>query len=142
MTVGLVLSAVGFMSFEPLEFPINVQLGTISLLVTAFATIGTALLFGRGRTKEFLELEIDEGVRKVPTKKKQRTGLQVLMFGIGILAVIESRIEDTTGDRGLIENFFVDGLLGLFGPFLLWIGGALILGRIAAFGPRFFSILF
>ena len=30
-TVGIVLSAVGFMSFEPLEFPINVQLGTISL---------------------------------------------------------------------------------------------------------------
>jgi len=141
-TVGLVLSAVGFMSFEPLEFPINVKLGTISLLVTAFATIGAALLFGRGRTKEFLELEIDEGVRKVPTKKKQRTGLQILMFSIGILAVVESRIEDTTGERGLIENFFVDGLLGLFGPFLLWIGGALILGRIAAFGPRFFSILF
>ena len=82
--------------------------------------------------KGVLELEIDS-VRKVSTKKKQRTGLQVLMFGIGILAVIESRIEDTTGDRGLIENFFVDGLLGLFGPFLLWIGGALILGRIAAF---------
>ncbi len=141
-TVSLVLSAVGFMSFEQLEFPVNVQLGTLSLFFTAFATIGAALLFGRGRTKEFLELEIDEGVRKVPTKKKQRTGLQLLMFGIGILAVLESRIEDTTGDRGLIENFFIDGLIGIFGPFLLWIGGALILGRIASYGPRFFSIIF
>ncbi len=141
-TVSLVLSAVGFMSFEQLEFPVNVQLGTLSLVFTAFATIGAALLFGRGRTKEFLELEIDEGVRKVPTKKKQRTGIQILMFGIGILAVLESRIEDTTGDRGLIENFFIDGLVGIFGPFLLWIGGALILGRIASYGPRFFSIIF
>ena len=83
-----------------------------------------------------------KGVRKVPTKKEaahRPTGLDVRYWNF---IVIESRIEDTTGERGLIENFFVDGLLGLFGPFLLWIGGALILGRIAAFGPRFFSILF
>ena len=66
-TVGLVLSAVGFMSFEPLGL-INVQLGTISLLVTV-STIGAALLFGRGRTKEFLELEIDEGFVKFQPKE-------------------------------------------------------------------------
>ncbi|MDP6857111.1 MAG: FtsX-like permease family protein [Candidatus Thalassarchaeaceae archaeon] len=140
--VRLVLAAVGFMEFEELEFDISVKLGFTSILFTAICTIGAALLFGNNRTKEFLELEIDEGVRKVPTRKKPKTTLHVIMFLIGSIAVFEAWIEDSTGESGFIENFFIDGLIGLFGPFLLWIGGALILGRIASWGPRFFSLMF
>jgi ABC-type antimicrobial peptide transport system permease subunit/uncharacterized protein YjbI with pentapeptide repeats len=140
--VRLVLAAVGFMEFEELEFDINVKLGFTSILFTAICTIGAALLFGNNRTKDFLELEIDEGVRKVPTRKKPKTTLHVIMFLVGSIAVLEAWIEDSTGESGFIENFFIDGLIGLFGPFLLWIGGALILGRIASWGPRFFSLMF
>ncbi|MAK25786.1 MAG: hypothetical protein CMA02_00745 [Euryarchaeota archaeon] len=140
--VRLVLAAVGFMEFEELEFDISVKLGLTSILFTAVCTIGAALLFGNTRTKDFLELEIDEGVRKVPTRKKPKTVLHVIMFLIGLIAVIEAWIEDSTGESGLIDNFFIDGLIGLFGPFLLWIGGALIFGRIASLGPRFFSLMF
>ncbi|MFL2959671.1 MAG: hypothetical protein ACJZ5P_06470 [Candidatus Thalassarchaeaceae archaeon] len=43
---------------------------------------------------------------------------------------------------GISSNFIVDGLLFLFGPFFLWIGGALVLGRIGAAGPRIFTTLF
>ena len=46
------------------------------------------------------------------------------------------------GPKGLSSNFIVDGLLFLFGPFFLWIGGALVLGRIGAAGPRIFTTLF
>ena len=46
------------------------------------------------------------------------------------------------GSGGINSNFIVDGLLFLFGPFFLWIGGALVLGRIGAAGPRIFTTLF
>ena len=39
-------------------------------------------------------------------------------------------------------NFFINGLLDLFGPFALWIGGALLLGRIGARGPQIMQLLF
>ena len=129
------------MEFEELEFDISVKLGLTSILFTAVCTIGAALLFGNSRTKDFLELEIDEGVRKVPTRKKPKTAIHVIMFLVGLVAVIEAWVEDSTGESGLIDNFFIDGLIGLFGPFLLWIGGALIFGRVASFGPRFFCIV-
>ena len=140
--VRLVLAAIGFMEFEELEFDISVKLGFTSILFTAVCTIGAALLFGNSRTKDFLELEIDEGVRKIPTRKKPKTAIHVIMFLIGLIAVLEAWVEDSTGESGFIENFFIDGLIGLFGPFLLWIGGALIFGRIASFGPRFFALIF
>ena len=121
--VRLVLAAVGFMEFEELEFDITVKLGLTSILFTAVCTIGAALLFGNSRTKDFLELEIDEGGRKVPTRKKPKTAIHVIMFLVGLVAVLEAWVEESTGESGFIENFFIDGLVGLFGPFLLLIGG-------------------
>ena len=86
-------------------------------------------------------MEIDEGVRKVRTSRKPRTWLQLLAFGVGLLAAIESCIETAGGwgpwgASGIISGFFVDSLLALFGPFALWIGGALVLGRIGGAAPR------
>ena len=40
------------------------------------------------------------------------------------------------GFKGINSNFIVDGLLFLFGPFFLWIGGALVLGRIGLCGTQ------
>ena len=72
--------------------------------------------------------------------------LHFLSFGIGLLAYAESWIEGnggwgSIGSEGLISNFIVEALLFLLGPFFLWIGGALVLGRIGAAGPRILTAL-
>ena len=43
-------------------------------------------------------------------------------------------------EDGIIQNFFLEGLFGIFGPFLLWIGGALVLGRLGAKGPQIMQL--
>ena len=40
-----------------------------------------------------------------------------------------------------MSNFIVNALLLLLGPFCLWIGGALVLGRIGAAGPNILTAL-
>ena len=120
--------------------------GSVTLLIFS-VTVGITLLFGNSRTTEFLSIEIDEGVRRVAPRKKSRLWLHLLVFFIGILSFAESWIESNggfgpLGSGGINSNFIVDGLLFLFGPFFLWIGGALVLGRIGAAGPRIFTTLF
>ena len=142
----LVLDAVGFMSFRSGDFEVDPTLSGTMMLSVAMLTIGLALLFGRSRTKQYLDLEIEEGVRKVATVREPRRWLHWLMLAIGILAMIESWIEDEEGfgpigPDGLLENFFLDSLVLIFGPFLLWIGGALVLARIGASGPRLMRAL-
>jgi len=142
----LVLDAVGFMSFRTGDFEVDPSLSLTMVLSVAMLTIGLALLFGRSRTKEYLDLEIEEGVRKVVKEREPRRWLHWLMLGIGILAMIESWIEDEEGlgpigPDGLLENFFIDGMVLVFGPFLLWIGGALVLARVGASGPRIMRTL-
>lgn len=147
----VVLDSVGFMSFRSSDFEVNPSLSGGTIFTVAILTIGLALLFGRSRTRQFLEIEIEEGVKKVATTREPRRWLHWTMFSIGILAMLESWIEDNEGvdfgffaigPRGLLENFFLDGVVVLTGPFLLWIGGALILSRIGASGPRLMRKLF
>ena len=45
-------------------------------------------------------------------------------------------------EDGLISSWFVQGLINIFGPFMLWIGGALLLGRLGAAGPRIMQFFF
>ncbi|GIR81123.1 MAG: hypothetical protein CM15mP82_6750 [Methanobacteriota archaeon] len=141
LSVPLILDAVGFMSFEKGDLDVNPTLGLGYTMSVFLLTVGIAYLVARGRTKDFLEMEIDEGVRKVRSTRKPKTWLQVLAFGVGLLAALESYIETRGGwgpwgASGIISGFFVDSLLALFGPFALWIGGALVLGRIGGAAPR------
>ena len=139
--VPLVLSSVGFMAFESLEnVEVNPVLGLGSTIITAAATLGLALLFGRSRSKEFIELEIEEGVKKVREVSKPKRWLHWLMFIIGAIAATDTWLEMNGSEDGLNSNWFIEGLLGLFGPFLLWIGGALLLGRIGAKGPKIMQL--
>jgi ABC-type antimicrobial peptide transport system permease subunit/uncharacterized protein YjbI with pentapeptide repeats len=140
--VPVVLSSVGFMVFDQSEFSVDPALGIGSTMLTAFATLGLVIIFGRSKAKEFIELEIDEGVRKVREVAKPKVWLHWLMFSIGMIAVIDTWLEMRGSEDGIVENFFVEGLLGLFGPFLLWIGGALLLGKIGAAGPRIMEFFF
>jgi ABC-type antimicrobial peptide transport system permease subunit len=141
LSVPLILDAVGFMSFEKGDIDLNPTLGVGYTLVVFLLTVGIAYLVARARTKDFLEMEIDEGVRKVTSVKKPKTWLHVLAFSIGVFASLESYIETSGGwgpfgENGIITGFFVDSLIALLGPFALWIGGALVLGRIGGAAPR------
>ena len=140
--VPVVLASVGFMQFEPLGFTVNPRLSIVATLFTAMATLGLALIFGRSRTKDFMELEIDEGVSKVQKVAKPRVWLHWVLFLVGSLGAIDTWMEMNGSEDGLISSWFVQGLVNIFGPFMLWIGGALLLGRLGAAGPRIMQFFF
>ena len=62
------------MEFRTGDFDVNPTLGIGSTLFTAITTLGLAMIFGRGRTREFIELEIEEGVRKTTKKAEPKDG--------------------------------------------------------------------
>ena len=140
--VPVILSSVGFMQFEKLDININPVLSLGATFFTILATLGLALIFGRSRTQKFLEMEIDEGVKKTAQSGKPRTWLHVIMLFIGTLGAIDTYQELTTGGTGIISNWFLGGLINIFGPFMLWIGGALLLSRLGAYGPKIMLFFF
>ena len=139
--VPIVLSAVGFMEFRTGDFDINPTLSVGSTIFTAVTTLGLAMLFGRSRARDFISLEIEEGVRKTSAKAEPKRWLHWLAFLFGMLAVIDTWLEMNGSEDGIISNFFIEGLIGIIGPFALWIGGALLLGRIGAKGPQIMQLI-
>ena len=142
LAVPIVLSAVGFMEFRTGDFDVNPTLGIWSTLFTAVTTLGLAILFGRSRARDFIELEIEEGVKKTSKKSEPKRWLHWTAFLFGMLAVVDTWLEMNGSEDGIVSNFFVEGLIGIFGPFALWIGGALLLGRIGAKGPQIMQLIF
>ena len=140
--VPVVLASVGFMQFSSLGYSVDPRLSLVSTIFTALTTLGLALIFGRSRAKDFMEIEIDEGVSRVQIKNKPKVWLHWTMLFIGMLAVMDTWLEMNGSEDGLYSNFFLEGLLGIFGPFFLWIGGALLLGRIGAAGPKIMLFFF
>ena len=141
-SVPIVLSAVGFMEFRTGEFDIDPALSFGSTVFTALSTLGLAILFGRKRSQKFIELEIEEGVKSTMQSAEPKRWLHWLCFIFGLISVIDTWLEMNGSEDGIVSNFFFEGLLGIFGPFLLWIGGALLLGRIGAKGPQIMQLLF
>ena len=142
LAVPIVLSAVGFMEFRTGDFDVNPTLGIGSTIFTAVTTLGLAVLFGRSRARDFIELEIEEGVKKTAKKSEPKRWLHWTAFLFGMLAVIDTWLEMNGSEDGIVSNFFIEGLIGIFGPFALWIGGALLLGRIGAKGPQIMQLIF
>ena len=141
-SVPIVLSAVGFMQFKSGDYNIDPTLSFGATLFTAISTLGLALLFGRKRAKNFINLEIEEGVKNLVAKPEPKYWLHWSCFLLGLVSVIDTWMEMNGSEYGIIENFFLEGLLGIFGPFLLWIGGALVLGRIGSKGPQIMQLIF
>ena len=140
--VPAVLASVGFMQFEPLGFTVNPRLSVGATMFTMLTTLGLALIFGNSRTKEFMELEIDEGVSKVQKVNKPKIWLHWLLFLIGSTSAIHTWLKLNGSEDGLFPNFILEGLISIFGPFMLWVGGALLLGRLGAAGPRAIQFFF
>lgn len=142
VSVPIVLSAVGFMEFRTGDFDVTPTLSVGATIFTAVTTLGLALIFGRSRAREFIELEIEEGVRNTAAKAQPKRWLHWTAFLFGMLAVIDTWLEMNVNEDGIVSNFFIEGLIGIFGPFALWIGGALLLGRIGAKGPQIMQMVF
>ena len=153
LSIGIVpnlLSAVGFMSFESsgdLAEYRWANLGIGALMFTIASTIGIAWFYGRKKADEFLSIEIVEGVSKLSKKVEPRFWIPLACFAVGAFTCMEIWIEDNGGwwifgEEGVVTNFITNGLLKIFAPFLLWIGGAIILGKIGAKGPEFLVRLF
>ena len=142
LVVPIVLSAVGFMDFRSGSFQVNPWLSFALTFVVALTTVGLALIFASSQTKEFLSTDIEDGVKNNVAKRKPKTWLHLIMFFIGILSFIDAFLETQNGNDGLIKSWFPNALVAIFGPFLLWIGGALVLSRIGALGPRILKIIF
>jgi len=140
--VPVVLASVGFMQFEALGFNVDPSLSFGATLFTAITTLGLALIFGRSRTRDFMELEIDEGVSRVQKVSKPKVWLHWTLFLVGSLGAIDTYMEMNGSEDGILTNWFVEGLINVFGPFMLWIGGALLLGKIGAAGPRIMQFFF
>jgi hypothetical protein len=146
--VEIVLRAVGFLRFtEEGEFSVDPILSVASTVLVGILTLATAYWRGSVTTKRFLNMEIDEGVRKVSNEREPFYILHWLTFGIGLFAFIESWIQSNggygpIGSGGIISNFILNSVLLLLGPFFLWIGGALVLSQIGASGPQILNRLF
>ena len=114
---------------------------------TIITTIGVAWFYGKNKADEFLSIEIVEGVSKISKKTEPRFWIPLACFAVGTFTGVEIWIEDNGGwgpfgEDGMVTNFITNGLLKIFAPFLLWIGGAIILGKIGAKGPEFLVKLF
>ncbi|DAC32560.1 MAG TPA: FtsX-like permease family protein, partial [Candidatus Poseidoniaceae archaeon] len=142
LAVPIVLSAVGFMEFRTGDFDVTPTLSVGSTIFTAVTTLGLAMIFGRSRARDFIALEIEEGVRNTSAKSEPKRWLHWLAFLFGMLAVGDTWLEMNGSEDGIVSNFFIEGLLGIIGPFALWIGGALLLGRIGAKGPQIMQLIF
>lgn len=145
--VEIVLRAVGFLRFtDEGDISVDPVLSFGSTFAVAALTLGAAYFYGKRRTNDFLNIEIDEGVRKVSRVKVPNYLLHWLVFGFGLLSYIESWIQSNGGfliwgSGGIVSNFILNAILLLLGPFFLWIGGALVLSRIGASGPQILNRL-
>jgi len=145
--VEIVLRAVGFLRFtDSGDVDVNPILSFLSTWVVALLTIGIAYYLGNRRTKEFLNIEIDEGVRRITRQREPFYLLHWALFFLGSLAFIESWIQSNGGfwiwgGSGIFTNFILNAILLLLGPFFLWIGGALVLSQIGAAGPQILNRL-
>ena len=146
--VEIVLRAVGFLRFtEEGEFSVDPILSVASTVLVGILTLAIAYWRGSVTTRRFLNMEIDEGVRKVSNEREPFYILHWLTFAIGLIAFIESWIQSNggygpIGSGGIISNFILNSVLLLLGPFFLWIGGALVLSQIGASGPQILNRLF
>ena len=136
-----VLAAVGFLQFTGDTIGITPRLSASQVIFTGLATLGLALVFGNRRTRDFLAMEIVEGVSKVATQAAPRRTMYRIIFALGLVSLIDSFLEaqqwadGTQIEDGIVQNVFFDAILDIFGPFLLWIGGALVLARYGAMAP-------
>ena len=152
--VPFILSSDGFMQFDVswsdclglsngecnlVDMP---SLTLKSTILTAVLTIGISVGFSFYRTRDFLRTEISEGVAMVSKAGRSWFWLHMLVFLVGLIALLDYYFDKSSSvDYNLISNAILDGLMTVFGPFFLWIGGALVLAKLGAKGPQLMQLL-
>ena len=131
-----IINAVGFMEFEENPYDLSWKIPLISTVLIFVFTVGLATIIAFVKTKRFLSMEIEEGIKKEvkPKRNKVLLLINLVMFALGIATVVISVMNP--------DLSITIGAFYIFGPFLLWIGGALILSRISGYGPRLAILLF
>ncbi len=131
-----IINAVGFMEFEENPYNLSWKIPLISTVLTFVFTVGLATIIAFVKTKRFLSMEIEEGIKKEAKPKRNKVLLLInlAMFSLGIATVVISVMNP--------DLSITIGAFYIFGPFLLWIGGALILSRLSGYGPRLAILLF
>ena len=131
-----IINAVGFMEFEENPYNLSWKIPLISTVLTFVFTVGLATIIAFVKTKRFLSMEIEEGIKKEAKPKRNKVLLLInlAMFSLGIATVVISVMNP--------DLSITIGAFYIFGPFLLWIGGALIFSRLSGYGPRLTILLF
>ena len=131
-----IINAVGFMEFEENPYNLSWKIPLISTVLTFVFTVGLATIIAFVKTKRFLSMEIEEGIKKEAKPKRNKVLLLInlAMFSLGIATVVISVMNP--------DLSITIGAFYIFGPFLLWIGGALIFSRLSSYGPRLAILLF
>ncbi|MHA2296856.1 MAG: FtsX-like permease family protein [Candidatus Hodarchaeales archaeon] len=131
----LTSSAVGYMRFDlaiASQFlgQWGLDFGAIQYLVIFTGVI--LFWVTSKKAKEYVELEVSSGIKRVAEEKEgfmHRNSLDIIFFGIGLitfLLVMLDQVFNINLQLGIISAFLI-----LFGPFLFWIGGASLVGRLA-----------
>ena len=111
-------------------------------MFTALATLGLAISSVVPEPKiswNLKSMKVSVRFRRLP---KPKVWLHWTLFPFGSLGAIDTLLVMNGNDDGLGLNWFVGGLINVFGPFMLWIGGVLILGKLGAAGPRIMQFFF
>ena len=136
-TGSKLLDVVGFMEFEKPPVDVSYSLGLSQIIIIFFATVITSLAVGSWKTNKYLNLELQEAIDNEQSESRSNLEiffevLCVLFFVIGLWTVWLSY-------SGAPFDNFKNALFFIFGPILLWIGGAPILARLSGSSPKFWS---
>lgn len=127
---NFIANAVGFMEFEKGEYELSGKTSLIPTLGVFAVTVGLGMIIAWVKTRRFLSMEIEEGIRKEEKPKRSKFFLLIniifLLIGFATIAIsfINPKLSVTTV------------LLYVLGPFALWIGGAVIMARLSGYGPK------
>ena len=108
-----IINAVGFMEFEENTYDLSWKIPLISTVLIFVFTVGLATIIAFVKTKRFLSMEIEEGIKKEvkPKRNKVLLLINLTMFALGIATVVISVMNP--------DLSITIGAFYIFGPFLI-----------------------
>lgn len=135
LSAEFIANTVGFMEFEKSEFALSPKVSVIPTIVIFVVTVGLSMMIGFVKTKRFLSMDIEEGIKKEIKPKRNRVIflIHILLFLLGLSAVAINIMN--------LKLSIITGLISGLGPFTLWIGGSVVFARLSGYAPRVTTFL-